>query len=100
MKGSKVHVNSPLCLGMNKRSTSIRIVYKLSVGLVSLSVFRCIFALAKVNLEPISARCMELKSVCSLVVENVLVLSIEGKGSVRCTEVVHFLEGPLLEVLL
>ena len=73
-KGSKVRVNSPLCLEMDKWSTSIHIVYKLSVGVVSLSVFGCIFALAKVSLGPISVRCMELRGVYFLEVENVLVL--------------------------
>ena len=29
-----------------------------------------------------------------------MIKSIGGKGAVRCMEVVHFLEGPLLEVLL
>ena len=67
-------MNSSLCLEMDKRSTSIHIVYKLSVGVVSLSVFGCIFALAKVSLEPISVRCTELRGVYFLEVENVLVL--------------------------
>ena len=71
-KGSKIYVNSPLCLGMDKRSTST--VYKLSVGVVSLSVFAGIFVLGKVRLGPISVHCTELRGVCFSEVENVLVL--------------------------
>ena len=44
------------------------------VGVVSLSVFRGNFVLAKVRLGLISVRCLELRGVRFLEVRNVLVL--------------------------
>ena len=76
---------------------------KVFVGVVSLSIFGGNFVLAKVCLGFISCllytveRCMlpgGLKCVSSMA------KSIGAKWSVRCREVVSFLEGSLLEVLL
>ena len=47
---------------------------KLSVGVVSLSIFGGHFVLAKVRQDLISDYCSELRGVCFLEVRNVLVL--------------------------
>ena len=70
------------------------------VGIFSMFIFGGNFLLAKVCRGLISVRCLELRGVCFSEVRNVLVKSIRGKWAVCCTEVVRFLEGPLLEVLL
>ena len=65
---------------LRKWSTSVRIMYKLSVVVVSLSVFGGNFVLAKVSLGLISVRCTELRGVCFSEVRNVLV----NWGQVTC----------------
>ena len=49
-------------------------LYKTIGGVVSLSIFRGNFVLAKVSLGLISVRCTELRGVCFSEVRNVLVL--------------------------
>ena len=53
---------------------SVRIMYKLLVGVVSLSLFGGNFVLAKVSVGLISVRCTELRGVRFSEVDNVLVL--------------------------
>ena len=58
-------------------------MYKLSVGVVSLSVFGGNFVLAKVSPGLISVRCMELRGVCFSEVRNVFYGKINW-GQVTC----------------
>ena len=70
------------------------------VGVAPLSIFWGNFVLAKVLWEVISVCCQELRGVGFLEVRNAMLKLIGGNWAIRFTEVVHFSEGSLLEVLL